>query len=119
MVDLGPDGQRAGFCLCARTGRARHTGPAIFVCKANLDHLLPRDITVGLPLPTVLALRTRRRVGLPVDRKGAIVIARSFSGLPAWIGRHGSHNGDSVVLRTLHEDFGVCIATVDEMLLGQ
>src|SRR4030095_11429086 len=48
MVDLGPDGKRARFGFRAGTGRPHRTSPAVFLCKADLDYLLPSDINVGL-----------------------------------------------------------------------
>ena len=74
MVDLGPDGERARFGFRAGTGATHRTRPAVFVGKANLDHLLAGHVPVGLPLPTLFALWTRGRVGLPVDGKGAMLI---------------------------------------------
>src|SRR5919109_1587324 len=78
MVDLGPDRERARFGFRAGTGGPHHTRPAVFVGKANLDHLLARHVPVRLPLPTLFALWTRGCVSLPVDRKGAIFMASAL-----------------------------------------
>ena len=89
MVDLRPDGERAGFGMRAGTDRTHWTRLTVFFRKADLDHLLPRHIRVGLPLPALLALGTRRRVGLPVDEKGAMVLPRPLPRLPTRVGKIG------------------------------
>src|SRR5262249_29859089 len=116
MVDLGPDGEGPGFGFRTGTGRTHCTRAAVFVGKANLDHLLASDINVGLPLPTLFALWTRGCVGLPVNRKGAILIASTLPRLPARVGRHRPHDGHPIVLCTCYEGFGVGVATVDQMV---
>src|SRR4029453_18994062 len=116
MVDLGPDGERARFGFRAGTGRPHRTSPAVFLCKADLDYLLPSDINVGLPLPTLFALWTRGCVGLPVFLKGAILIASALPSLPAWVGSYRPHDGHPIVPGTRHEGFGVRVATVNQMV---
>ena len=67
MVDLCPDGAGPRFGLRADLGRTHWTRLTVFFCKADLDHVLPRHIVVGLPLPTLFALWTRGRVRLPPE----------------------------------------------------
>ena len=70
-------------------------------------------------LPAPFAVRTRGGVGLPVNGKGALVIARALAGLPARLGCDRPDDVDAIVLGATHEGLRVRISTIDEMVLGE
>src|SRR6266516_6283643 len=91
--------------------------------RAVRTHLWGEDHLDTLPCHTpaaaVLALRTGRELGLPVQLKVRCIEALACPGLPTIVGQGRSDQANPIFLVTADQQVGIHIARIDELVLRE
>lgn len=95
------------------------TGLTIFGREFNFDDLIFAVVDGWRPATARVTLRTDGLLSLPIDHELTGIKACLFACLPAVVGSRGANEIDLVVLLTLHEQLGIDISRVHNLLLGQ
>lgn len=100
--------------LCAEP-QAR-TGLTVFRGEFDLDDLIGSVVDGWCPAEAFVSLWTGGLLCLPVDKEVAGIKARFVAGLPAVIASCRTNQLKLVVTLALHEQLGIHIAGIDNML---
>ena len=87
--------------------------------KFNLDDLVGAVVDRWSPATAGVSLWASGLLVFPIDEKVIGIKAFLLIGLPLMVAAGGTHQINLVILLTLHEQFGIHIAGIHNMLLRQ